>query len=38
MDTASRVQILDETAYILHSDITLEKVMNPIVLPLAMGK
>ena len=38
MDTATRVQILDETAYISHSTNTLRKGMNPIILPPAMGK
>ena len=32
------VQILDETDYISHSTNTLGKGMNPIILPLAMGK
>ena len=35
MDTATRVQILNETDYISH---TLGKGMNPIILPPAMGK
>ena len=38
MDTASRVQILDETHCISHSTNTLGKGMNPIILPPAMGK
>ena len=38
MDTVARVQILDETDCISHSTNTLEKGMNPIILPLAMGK
>ena len=38
MDMATRVQILGETDYISHSTNTLEKGMNPIILPLAMGK
>ena len=38
MDTATRVQILDETDCISHSTNTLEKGMNRIILPLAMGK
>ena len=38
MDTATRVQILDETDRIEHSTNTLEKGMNPIILPPAMGK
>ena len=38
MDTAIRVQILDETDYISHSTNTLGKGMNPIILPPAMGK
>ena len=33
-----QVQILDETDYISHSTNTLGKGMNPIILPLAMGK
>ncbi len=37
-DTATRVQILDETDYISHSTNTLGKGMNPIILPPAMGK
>ena len=36
MDTVIRVQILDETDYISHSTNT--QSMNPIILPLAMGK
>ena len=38
MDTATRVQILDEADYISHSTNTLGKGMNPIILPPAMGK
>ena len=38
MDTATRVQILDETDSISHSTNTLGKDMNPIILPPAMGK
>ncbi len=38
MDTATRVQILDESDCISHSTNTLVKDMNPIILPLAMGK
>ena len=38
MDTATRVQILDETDRISHSINTLGKGMNPIILPPAMGK
>ena len=38
MDTATRVQILDETDCISHSSNTLGKGMNPIILPPAMGK
>ena len=34
----TQVQILDETDYISHSTNTLEKDMNPIILPPAMGK
>ena len=37
-DTATRVQILDETDCISHSTNTLEKGMNPIILPPSMGK
>ena len=37
MDTTTRVQILDETDYISHSTYTLQKGMNPIILPPAMG-
>ena len=36
MDTATRVQILDDTDCILHSTNTLGKGMNPIILPPAM--
>ena len=38
MDTATRVQILNETDYISHSIYTFGKGMNPIILPPAMGK
>ena len=38
MDSATRVQILDETDSISHSINTLGKGMNPIILPVAMGK
>ena len=38
MDTAKRIQTLDETDYISHSTNTLGKGMNPIILPPAMGK
>ena len=38
MDTATRVQILDETDCISHSTNTLGKGMNPTILPPAMGK
>ena len=38
MDTATRVQILDETDCISHSTDTLGKGMNPIILPLVMDK
>ena len=38
MDTATRVQILDETDCISHSTNTLGKGMNPIILPPALGK
>ena len=38
MNTATRVQILDETGCISHSTNTLGKGMNPIILPPAMGK
>ena len=38
MDTATRVQILDETDCISHSTNILGKGMNPIILPPAMGK
>ena len=38
MDTATRVQILDLTDCISHTTNTLEKGMNPIILPPAMGK
>ena len=38
MDTAIRVQILDETDCTSHSTNTLGNGMNPIILPPAMGK
>ena len=38
MNTATQVQILDETDCISHSTNTLGKGMNPIILPPAMGK
>ena len=38
MDTATRVQILDETDCISHSTNILGKGMNPIILPPAVGK
>ena len=38
MDTATRVQILDETDCISQSTNTVGKGMNPIILPPAMGK
>ena len=38
MDTATRIQILDETDCISHSTNTLRKGMNPIIPPPAMGK
>ena len=38
MDTATRVQILDETDCISHSTNTLGKDMNPIILPPTMGE
>ena len=38
MDLATRVQILDEAVYILHSDNTLEKCMKPFLLPPAIVK
>ena len=38
MDTAIRVQILDETDCISHSTNTLGKGMNPIILPPAIDK
>ena len=38
MDTAMRVQILDEIDCISHSPNTLGKGINPIILPPAMGK
>ena len=38
MDTATRVQILDETDCISHGINTLREGMNPLILPQAMGK
>ena len=38
MDTATRVQNQDETDCISYSTNTLAKVMNPIILPPAMGE
>ena len=38
MDTATRVQILDETDCISHCTNTLGNGMNPIILPPAMSK
>ena len=38
MNTATRVQILDESDCISHGTNTLGKGMNPIILPPAMGK
>ena len=38
MDSVTRAQILDETICILHSPHTLGKVMDPTILPPAMGK
>ena len=38
MDTATRIQILDENDCISHGTKTLGKGMNPIILPPAMGK
>ena len=38
MVTATQIQILDETDCISYSTNTLEKGMNPIILPPAMGK
>ena len=38
MDTATRVQILDETDCISHNANIFGKGMNPIILPPAMGK
>ena len=38
MDTATRVQILDETDCISRSTNTLGNDMNPIIIPPAMGK
>ena len=37
-DTATRVQILHESDCLFHSTNTLAKGMEPIILPLAMGK
>ena len=37
MDTATRVQIRDRANFISHSTYTLEKGINPIILPPAMG-
>ena len=38
MDTMTRIQILDEVDCISHNTNTLGKGMNPIIIPLAMGK
>ena len=38
IDAATRVQILDEDDYILHSTNTLGKGISPIILPPAMGR
>ena len=38
MGTATQVQILDKTDCISHSTNTLEKGMNPIILPTDIGK
>ena len=38
MDTVTRVQIRDESVYILHSANTLGKDMNTIILPSAIDK
>ena len=38
MDTVTRVQIMDQTNCIPHSTNTLEKGINPIILPPPMGK
>ena len=38
IDSATRVQILDDTDCISHSTNTLGKGMNPIILPPVMGK
>ena len=38
IDTATRVQILDETVYILQNSNTLEKSMNPAIFPSAAAK
>ena len=38
MDTATRVQILDEADCISYSTNTLGKGMNPVILPPSMGK
>ena len=37
MDSATRVQFLDETGCLLHSTDTIQKTMNPTVLPQAAG-
>ena len=37
MDMETQVQILDETVFISHSTNTLEKVINPTILPPAIG-
>ena len=38
MDTVTQVQILNKVIYILHCANTLGEVMNPTILPPAMGK
>ena len=38
MDSASWVQTLDKAVYISHSTNTLQKAMNPISIPSAIGK
>ena len=38
MDTTTRIQILDETDCISHNTNNLAKGINPIILPVAMGK
>ena len=38
MDRTTQVQILDEAICISHSTNTLEKTMDPIILPLVMGR